>query len=221
MAATVSTAMSAKRSSPVASHHWRVITDFVPSVSSTKASCRSPRVNTNAEAPREASTAAPPRSARSGEVARATPGTARTRTPRRRLPIREQIRSTVPHRNSAKERPMGQQEYPAGAPSWVDVTSPDVDASVAFYGDLFGGEAVSNGPDEETGGYRMFRRDGLDVAGIGPTQAGAPPSWTVYVAVDDADATAKAVEAAGGAVILPPLDIPQGAGGLVLLARDP
>ena len=115
---------------------------------------------------------------------------------------------------------MGQREYPAGAPSWVDVTSPDVDASVAFYGDLFGWEAVSNGPDEETGGYRMFRRDGLDVAGIGPTQAGAPPSWTVYVAVDDADATAKAVEAAGGSVILPPLDIPQGAGRMVVLADD-
>ena len=115
---------------------------------------------------------------------------------------------------------MGQREYPAGTPSWVDVTSPDIDASAAFYGGLFGWEAVANGPAEETGGYRMFRRDGADVAGIGPTPEGGAPAWTVYVTVDDADATATAVEAAGGTLLLPPLDIPQGAGRMLVFADD-
>ena len=46
-------------------------------------------------------------------------------------------------------------KYPAGTPSWVDLGSPDPDASASFYGDLFGWTIVEAGPVEETGGYRM------------------------------------------------------------------
>ena len=51
-------------------------------------------------------------------------------------------------------------EYPPGTPSWVDLGSPDVDASARFYGELFGWQAAEAGPPEETGGYRMFMKDG-------------------------------------------------------------
>lgn len=99
-------------------------------------------------------------------------------------------------------------EYPPGTPSWVDLSSPDLDASARFYGELFGWEAAeSEGPPEETGGYRMFRLDGKEVAGLGPAQQGQPPAWTTYVSVDDAAAAKEQVEAAGGSTVMEPLEV--------------
>src|SRR4051794_28037731 len=66
-------------------------------------------------------------------------------------------------------------EYAPGTPSWVDLASPDPDASARFYGGLFGWDAPEGGPVEETGGYRMFRREGKNVGGAGPTAAAGPP----------------------------------------------
>jgi predicted enzyme related to lactoylglutathione lyase len=109
--------------------------------------------------------------------------------------------------------------YLNGTPSWVDFGSPDIDASVAFYGDLFGWTATEPGPIEQTGGYRMFEKDGKLVAGIGPSQEGMPPVWTTYLAVDDADATTKKVEEASGAVFMAPFDVAD-AGRMAIFA-DP
>jgi hypothetical protein len=98
--------------------------------------------------------------------------------------------------------------YPPGTPSWVDLGSPDVDASARFYGELFGWEAVEAGPPEETGGYRMFRKNGKMVAGLGPLQQeGQPPAWTVYISSDDADDVAEKASASGGQVFMPPFDV--------------
>jgi uncharacterized protein len=83
-------------------------------------------------------------------------------------------------------------EYPAGTPSWVALSSPDPDGSAAFYGGLLGWEAAE----------RSFRKDGLEVAGLGPAQPGQAPAWTTYVAVDDVAAVKSRVEAAGGATVL-------------------
>jgi predicted enzyme related to lactoylglutathione lyase len=99
-------------------------------------------------------------------------------------------------------------EYPAGTPSWVDLSSPDLDASASFYGELFGWEAAaSEGPVEETGGYRMFTNGGVEVAGLGPAQPGQPPAWTTYIAVDDVAAAKSRVEAAGGTSVLDALQV--------------
>ena len=98
------------------------------------------------------------------------------------------------------------QSYAPGTPSWVDLASPDVAASVAFYGDLFGWQAPELPP--EAGGYRMFELDGVPVAGCGPIMMdGQPPAWTTYVSVDDADAAVAAVTVAGGTVFVPPMDV--------------
>ena len=83
--------------------------------------------------------------------------------------------------------------YPAGTPSWVDLSTPDVEGAARFYQGLFGWEAVELGPPEQTGGYRMLQLRGRNVAGLGPMPApGMPSVWTMYVAVDDADITATA-----------------------------
>jgi len=122
--------------------------------------------------------------------------------------------------------------YEHGTPSWVDVASPDVDAAVAFYEQLFGWEGSEGGDAEETGGYRMLTQNGKAVAGAMPIRMeGQPPVWTTYVSVDDVDATAEQVKAAGGSVLAEPMDVmtagrmavfmdPEGAAFAVWQAKD-
>lgn len=98
--------------------------------------------------------------------------------------------------------------YAHGVPSWVDVATPDVERSAAFYGGLFGWDYVAGENAEETGGYGMFMQDGKRVAGIGPLQnEQQPPVWSTYVNVDDADDVAARATDAGGQVAVPPLDV--------------
>src|SRR4051812_5674804 len=109
-------------------------------------------------------------------------------------------------------------EYPPGTPSWVDLNSPDPDASAAFYGEVFGWHAeAAPGSVEATGGYRMFSVDGVPVAGLATARDGAPPAWTTYVAVTDASAARARVEAAGGTVLVPPMDV-MGAGTVAIFS---
>jgi predicted enzyme related to lactoylglutathione lyase len=111
-------------------------------------------------------------------------------------------------------------QYAPGTPSWVDVSAPDTDAAAAFYSGLFGWTAGAAGPLETTGGYRMMSMRGRAVAGMGPTREGGPPPlWSTYVTVADADAGAAAITAAGGTVILEPMDVLQA--GRMAVALDP
>jgi predicted enzyme related to lactoylglutathione lyase len=99
-------------------------------------------------------------------------------------------------------------EYQPGTPSWVDLVSPNVDASVDFYRDLFGWDFASAGPVEQTGGYGMFTLRDKNVAGIGPQMdPSQPPRWSTYVSVTDVEATAARVEAHNGTVVMPPMQV--------------
>lgn len=96
--------------------------------------------------------------------------------------------------------------YGDGVPSWVDLATPDLEASKTFYTGLFGWEMVT-GP-EETGGYTLCSIGGKQVAGIGPIMnPDQPPAWATYVNVTDADGTMKRVSDAGGNVIAAPMDV--------------
>jgi predicted enzyme related to lactoylglutathione lyase len=106
-------------------------------------------------------------------------------------------------------------EFPPGTPSWVDLSSPDPDASIRFYGELFGWQAEEVAPDA----YWMLRRDGKEVAGIvRQRESGDPPAWVTYVATDDAGQTRKNVEAAGGRTIVEPFEV--GPAGRVAMFAD-
>src|SRR5262245_25672313 len=111
-------------------------------------------------------------------------------------------------------------EYASGTPSWVDLSSPDLDQSASFYAELFGWDTTEPGPVEETGGYRMFTQDGKMVGGLGPImQEGQPSVWTTYVSTDSADDTAAKVRDGGGQVFVEPMDV-MDAGRMAIFA-DP
>jgi len=97
-------------------------------------------------------------------------------------------------------------DYAAGTPIWVDVATPDLDAAREFYGGLFGWEAAPGNP--EFANYTNFTKDGKNVAGLGPLMnEGQPPSWSTYLASDDAQKTTELVTSAGGQVIVEPMAV--------------
>lgn len=89
--------------------------------------------------------------------------------------------------------------YSTGTPLWVELVSPDIDASVAFYSDLFGWEVSRTG---QTSGSRIFSFGGKVVSGVRPRQGEVlSPQWITYLSTDDAARTANHAEAAGGKVV--------------------
>ena len=114
--------------------------------------------------------------------------------------------------------PIRTSRWPAGTPCWVDLAVPDVPAALRFYTAVLGWSFVDTGP--ELGNYQIAQVRGHAAAGIGPLmQEGQPSAWTIYLASDDADATAKAIAEHGGRVLVEPMEIP-GTGRMVI-AVDP
>jgi uncharacterized protein len=108
--------------------------------------------------------------------------------------------------------------WPEGTPCWVDLSVPDVAAATAFYGGVLGWTFVDTG--EEYGHYHIAQVGGRAAAAIGPLmQEGQTSSWTVYLAAEDADATAKLIGEHGGTVLVEPMDIPGN--GRMCIAADP
>ena len=108
--------------------------------------------------------------------------------------------------------------WPAGTPCWVDLAVPDVAGAAAFYADVIGWTFVDTGADY--GGYQIAQVDGRAAAGVGPLmQEGQPAAWTIYLASDDVDATAKLVGEHGGSIFAGPMDIADN--GRMLIAADP
>jgi predicted enzyme related to lactoylglutathione lyase len=98
--------------------------------------------------------------------------------------------------------------YKPGTPSWVDFGSPDLDASIEFYGGLFGWDVPEAENAEQTGGYRQAMKGGRPAGGMMPLmQEGQPSAWTTYISVEDAEATAAAVKEAGGTVMAEPMEV--------------
>ena len=96
--------------------------------------------------------------------------------------------------------------HAAGVPSWVALSSPEPAASEAFYSELLGWTATPPAP--EMGNYQRFLLDGKAVAGLQPLMAPEePPTWTTYIATDDADATHARIVEAGGTPFFDVMDV--------------
>jgi uncharacterized protein len=104
-------------------------------------------------------------------------------------------------------------------PAWVDLSTGDPAGSRGFYSKLFDWQIDVN-PDPQYRGYGRAKAHGLDAAGITPTQAKEQPTaWNFYIHTDDVDATARAVEGAGGKIAMAAMDIPDQ--GRMAVFQDP
>src|SRR5688500_4142124 len=111
------------------------------------------------------------------------------------------------------------ESYEHGVPCWVDVTSTDLDAALAFYEALFGWKP-ERATQPEAGGYTLFgQRDKYAAAASPPQQEGIPSHWTTYLASDDVDDTAAKIREAGGTVFMDPFDVFDS--GRMTVAQDP
>jgi predicted enzyme related to lactoylglutathione lyase len=100
---------------------------------------------------------------------------------------------------------------PASRFVWYELMSSDAPAATDFYTQVVGWRAQDSGMPG--GIYTLMMIGDAQVAGLMETPAelkaiGAPSCWSGYIAVDDVDAMAARVLAAGGKVLRPAEDIP-------------
>ena len=96
---------------------------------------------------------------------------------------------------------------PVGSPCWADLWTSDVEGSRTFYSQLFGWEAQE--PSPEFGGYFMFTRAGVPVAGaMGDMgEMSANDTWTIYLTTDDIAKTTAAAQAEGANIVNPAMAV--------------
>ena len=105
---------------------------------------------------------------------------------------------------------------------WHDLAAADAPAALGFYSAVFGWSAEVR---QANGGHFFRLRSGAsDVGSLyqlsnRQLDAGAPSHWTSYVCVDDAQATTRRVQAAGGRIVVAPFAV-DGAATIALVA-DP
>ncbi|MFC9293368.1 VOC family protein [Streptomyces sp. NPDC057011] len=110
-------------------------------------------------------------------------------------------------------------EFPEGAPCWVDAMFKDVEGAKRFYSEVLGwtfGEAAS-----EFGNYTQAYSGGKAVAAVVPPMPGAdaPSQWCLYLASPDVAATAEKIKAAGGELLMEPMQV--GSFGSMAIAKEP
>ena len=110
-----------------------------------------------------------------------------------------------------------------GSFCWFELSTTDQTQAKAFYTSLFGWQ-----PDDQPVGpsdvYTIFKVDGRDAAAactLRPDQRaqGVPPSWLLYISVENADASAKRATDAGGNVLAQPFDVMES--GRMAVVADP
>ena len=99
-----------------------------------------------------------------------------------------------------------------GAPGWFELHTREHDAAVTFYETAFG---WTTKPIPDPGmRYTLLADDEQMYAGIMDASEflpdGVPNHWKVYFAVDDTDAAVADIKAAGGTVLMEPVDTPYG-----------
>lgn len=91
---------------------------------------------------------------------------------------------------------------------WNELDAKDIQTSAGFYRSLLGWRS-----EADDGGIEMFYLGDHPIGhgmNIQPEWGDMPPVWMVYFRVDDTDETCRRVEAAGGKIHVPGMDIPAG-----------
>lgn len=98
-----------------------------------------------------------------------------------------------------------------GTPCWYELSTSEghLGAAEEFYGAVLGWTFDDSGMEGFT--YHLASASIEMVSGLMVTPseaAGVPPHWLIYFAVEDADASATAIRAAGGRIVAEPADVP-------------
>jgi predicted enzyme related to lactoylglutathione lyase len=115
------------------------------------------------------------------------------------------------------------EKHAPGAFCWVELATSNQNAAIEFYSKIFGWSA-NNMPMGPNDFYTIFRLEGRDAA-AGATlrpehlAANVPPHWNLYIAVENADASAARVEQLGGKVCAAPFDVFDA--GRMAVVQDP
>ncbi|WP_294251540.1 VOC family protein [uncultured Sphingomonas sp.] len=107
-----------------------------------------------------------------------------------------------------------------GHVGWNELLAPDAEGALGFYHRQFGLTRMGGMPMGEMGEYSFIGHEGGEPIGaIMRAPPGAKPGWGFYFRIDDVDQAKGLVEAAGGTVVMEPMDVPGGE--RVLQAVDP
>jgi len=95
---------------------------------------------------------------------------------------------------------------------WYDQMSNDLPGLEKFYSEVVGWSLAANTMNDQA--YTLLTVRKTMVGGLMPMPAdaaksGAQPAWMGYISVDNVDACARKVTAAGGAIFRGPTDIPN------------
>lgn len=107
-----------------------------------------------------------------------------------------------------------------GALIWNELQTSDTAGAAAFYREVFGWGTETT--DMPTGTYTSFTVGTRGVAGmmeIRPEWGPVPPNWSIYLGVEDVDASMAKAISMGGKAEMEPMEVPN-AGRFVLIS-DP
>lgn len=107
-----------------------------------------------------------------------------------------------------------------GHVGWRELHAGDLEAAKSFYSGQFGWTMTDAVPMGEMGDYQLFDTAEGQSGGMMRKPAEVPaPFWVFYFNVDGIDAAAERVRAAGGTVVMEPMEVPGG--DWVLQGADP
>lgn len=104
-----------------------------------------------------------------------------------------------------------------GRCGWNELSTPDVDAAVAFYNGLFGWENRETMNMGDMGGYHFLDAGALRLGAMAKQPGIA--QWTFYFTVSDIPAAVERVQTGGGTIAIGPHPVPTG--DLIVIGSDP
>lgn len=103
------------------------------------------------------------------------------------------------------------ERHPAGSFCWIELHTSDQNAAKSFYSTLFGWEAHDSpmGPNDFYTEFKLQGREAAAGCTLRPEHRaqGVPPHWAIYIAVENADATAAKAGQLGGKILAPAFDV--------------
>lgn len=114
-------------------------------------------------------------------------------------------------------------KHAAGSFCWIELHTSDQNAAKKFYSDLFAWNIHDNpmGPGQVYTEFKLQGRETAAACTMRPdeTSQGIPPYWMIYIAVENADATATKVQQLGGKTFGPAFDVMDA--GRMAIVQDP